>query len=57
MFCNTLPLPPALTFFLPSVLRCFLSLGGGDIDIPFVTEHSTVIYFHYFDQFRYFFSV
>lgn len=37
-----------LVIIPPSLLCCFLSLGGGEIDVWFRTEHPTVIYPDYF---------
>lgn len=43
-------LPPALTFFLPPLLPCFLSLGGSDRDVPLRAQFSLASCFHHFDE-------
>lgn len=48
-FYGTSPHPAALTFF-PLLLLCFLSLVGGDVDVVFRVEHSTVTYSQHVDQ-------
>lgn len=37
--CSTASIPLALSFFLSPLLKCFLSLGGGEADALFRTEH------------------
>lgn len=43
-------LPPALILFLPPLLPCFLSLGGGDRDVPLRAQFSLASCSLHFDQ-------
>lgn len=41
---------PALAFFPPHTLRCFLSLRGGDGNVLFGAEHSSILYSQHLRQ-------
>lgn len=47
---NPSPYFPALAFFPPHLLRCFLSLRGGDGNVLFGAEHSFILYSQHLRQ-------